>query len=95
MRHIRMIHDWGSNHLYLRHSNTITRVSTVDHSYKDVRETPIREYDSITSQSQAPAWEQAKTQAWMCRASKQGSLAKKECIHERPLNDQEYFLEPF
>ena len=63
MRQIKMIQDWGSNHLYLRHSNAITKVSTIDHSYKDVCETPIREYDSITSQSQAPAWEQARAQA--------------------------------
>ena len=41
MRQIKMIQDWGSNHLYLRHANVITRVNTVDHSYKDVRETPI------------------------------------------------------
>ena len=45
MRQIKMIQDWGNNHLYLRHSNVITRVSIVDHSYKDVHETPIGEYD--------------------------------------------------
>ena len=41
MRQIKMIQDWGNNHLYLRHANVITRVSTVDQSYKDVQETPI------------------------------------------------------
>ena len=52
MRLKKMNQDWGSNHLYLRHANAITRDSTIDHTYKDVRETPIREYDSVTSQSQ-------------------------------------------
>ena len=55
MRQIKMLQDWGSNHLYLRHANVITRVSTIDNSYKDFRETPIQEYDSITSQSRVPA----------------------------------------
>ena len=63
MRQIKMIQDWGNNLLHLRHSNGITRVSTIDHSYKDVHETPIREYDSITAQSKAPAWDQARAQA--------------------------------
>ena len=36
MRQIKMIQDWGSNHLYLRHAHAITRVSTINHSYKDV-----------------------------------------------------------
>ena len=49
MRQIKMIEDWGSNHLYLRHANAITRVSTIDHSYKDVHETPIRDYETIIS----------------------------------------------
>ena len=70
MGQITMIQDWGSNHSYLRHANAITRVSTADHSYKDVRETPMREYDSLTSHSRTLAWEQAKAQAWMCGASK-------------------------
>ena len=51
MRQIKLIQDWGSNHLYLRHAHIITRVSTIDHSFKDVRATPIDEYDSTTSQS--------------------------------------------
>ena len=57
MRQIRLIQDWGSNYLYLQHANAITRASTIDHSYKDVQETPIREYDSTTSHSKPPAWE--------------------------------------
>ena len=51
VRQIKMIQDWGNNHLYLRHGNAITRVSTTDHSYKNVQETPIGEYDSTTSQN--------------------------------------------
>ena len=43
MRQIKIIQDWGNNHLYLRHANAITRVSTIDHVYKDAYETPIRE----------------------------------------------------
>ena len=31
----------------------------------------------------------------MCGASKHSSLAEEECIHDRPLNDLEYFLDPF
>ena len=64
MRQLKIIQDWGSNHLYLRHANTITRVSTIDHTYKDVIEAPIREYDSnTTTKSRTPA------KLWMCGAS--------------------------
>ena len=31
----------------------------------------------------------------MCGASKQGSLMEGDCIHDMPLNDSKYFLEPF
>ena len=55
----------------------------------------MHEYNSTTSHSRTPSWEQAKSQAWMCRASKQGSLAKEECIHDRPLDDPKYLPKPF
>ena len=88
-----MIQDWGSNHLYLRHANTITRVSTIDHSYKDVIEAPNRDYDSNTTTNQrAPAWVQAKAESWMCGASKNGSQKETK---ERGFNDDYYILEPF
>ena len=76
MRQLKMIQDWGSNHLYLllRHANKITRVSTADLCYKDVIEAPIREYDSNTTiNPRAPAWSQDKVDLWMCGASKNGS----------------------
>ena len=60
MRQIRLIQDWGNNHLYLRHKNATTRVSTSSHSYKDVHENPIQEYNSTIYHSRTPAWEQAK-----------------------------------
>ena len=33
------------------------------------------------------------SQPWMCEASKKGSLVEEKCIHDRPLNEFEYFLE--
>ena len=37
-RQSKLSQDWGSNDLYLRHANAMTRVSTIDHFYKDVKE---------------------------------------------------------
>ena len=48
MRQLKMIQDWGYNHLYLRQLSAITRINLSDHSYRDVTKTPVQEFDSAT-----------------------------------------------
>ena len=65
MRQIRLIQNWGSNHLYLRHSNGMMRVSTINHYFKDVKQTLLEEYDLLTTlNSSLRALEQAKAHLW-------------------------------
>ena len=90
MRQSKLIQDWGENHLYLKHAHALIRVNTADHSYKDVKETPIDEYDSITThRSRILAWEKAQAHLWMCVASDHGRLEEEKCIHNRALYDKE------
>ena len=49
MRQLKMIQDWGYNHLYLRQMNVVTRINLKDHSYRDVTKTPVEEFDSTTT----------------------------------------------
>ena len=48
MRQLRMIQDWGFNYIYLQQNEAITRISLIDHSYRDVARTPIEDYESAT-----------------------------------------------
>ena len=48
MRQLKMIQDWGYNHLYLRQLSAITRINLKDHSYMDVTKMPMEEFDSAT-----------------------------------------------
>ena len=98
MRQSKLIQDWGKNHLYHKHAHAMIKVNTADHSYKDVKETPIDEYDSITTithRSRVPVWEQGQAHLWMCEASNQGSLDEDHCIHHQAMDDKEYVPEPF
>ena len=96
MRQSKLIQDWGKNHLYLKHTHALIRVNIADCSYKDVKETPIDEHDSITThRSRVLAWEQAQAHLWMCGAFDQGSLDVNHCIHHRSMDDKEYVPEPF
>ena len=96
MRQGKLIQDWGKNHLYLKHTHALIRVNTAEHSYKDVKETPIDKYDSITThRSRVPAWEQAQAHLWMCGDFDQGSLDENHCIHHRAMDEKEYIPKPF
>ena len=72
------------------------RFNIADHSYKDVKETPIDEYDSITThKSRVLAWEQAQAHLWMCGALDHGSLDENQCIHNQAMIDKDYVPKPF
>ena len=53
-----MIHDWGSNYVYLRQPKAITRINLIDHSYQNVAKTPVEEFEviSIGDDSDVPSW---------------------------------------
>ncbi|RYA40215.1 hypothetical protein DD606_25715 [Enterobacter cloacae complex sp. GF14B] len=96
MRQLKMVHDWGYDHIYLRHGETTTKIHLKDHSYKDVNQTPVEEFDSATvAGSELPAWLGQPKELWMCGASHCGSLRREECVLERAIEDKEYIPKPF
>ena len=75
MRQLKMIQDWGYDHLYLRQVGAITRVNLKDHTYRDVNKTPVEDFNSATTpDTELPSWMNAKTHLWMCGASQCGEL---------------------
>ena len=49
MRQMKMLQDWGYNYIYLRHLGNTTRITLLNHSYRDVNKTPVDEdFDSAT-----------------------------------------------
>ena len=46
MRQLKMIQDWGDNHIYLRHRGMITQVNTTTHTHQDVRRAFVEDYAS-------------------------------------------------
>ena len=72
MRQLKMIQDWGYNHLYLRRLSAITRINISDHSYRDVTKTPVQEFDSATVNT-STSWSRGKTHLWMCERQRMGA----------------------
>ncbi len=57
MRQMKMIQDWGYDHIYLRQPTATTKVNLKDHSYKDVRRTPVEDFASSTMiETTTPTW---------------------------------------
>lgn len=46
MRQLKVIQDWGFDHVYLRQESAITRVNAGDHSYINVAKTPVENFDN-------------------------------------------------
>ena len=96
MHKSKLIQHWGRNHLYLWNASAMTRVSTIDCSFKVVRETPINDYDLVTIvPSRVPTQEQAQAHLWMYGAFDHESLDEEKCIHNRALDNKEYKPKPF
>ena len=97
MRQLKMIQDWGFNYIYLRQQEAITRVNLKNHSYKDVAQTPVEDFESATTDNKStiPSWANAQTHLWMCGASDTDSLLKDQCTTERDARDDTYIPEPF
>ena len=75
---------------------TTTRINMKNHSYRDVKQTPVEDFDSATmTGSEIPAWLGQSKELWMCGASQCGSLKREECILERAIEDKDYAAEPF
>ena len=75
MRQLKMVQDGGYEYLYLRHMETTTRVNVRDHTYRDVMQTPVEEFDLATIRSSGGFTLKRKPQEiWMCGASECDSL---------------------
>ena len=71
-----VVQDWGYNHLYLRHQNTIVRVNLDDHSYRDVTKSPLKDVDT-TSYEPIRDITSEETQdegAWLCDVYKRAFI---------------------
>lgn len=96
MRQIKMIHDWGSNYIYLRQQHVVTRVNLIDHSYQDVARMPIDDFESTTTRDESlvPLWVNSRTHKWMNGATDKESLDMEHSVDERDLNDEECCIVP-
>ena len=96
MRQLKVIQDWGSNHIYLRKQGATVRMNTLSHSFQDIARIPLVELDTQTSKnSDMPAWEQAKAQIWMCGASQADTNLENTSSKNKDVKDDVYFPEPF
>lgn len=48
MRQLKMIQDWGYNYIYLRQPNATNQIDLQDHSFCDVKNTPIKDFETST-----------------------------------------------
>ena len=78
MRQLKMIQDWGSNYIYLRQQDAITRINVIDHSSREVARTPIADFKSTSSgdESPIPSWVHSRIHRWMNGASDDESADK-------------------
>ena len=93
MQQLKMIQDWGFNYIYLCQQEAITHINLIDHSYRDVARTPVKDFESanMTEKSSRPSWVDSTPELWMCGASD----ADADEDEEDPKHDDTYILEPF
>ena len=48
MLQLKLVQDWGNNHLYLRKHGVTTRINTIDQAYRDMANPLIIKYDIQT-----------------------------------------------
>ena len=84
-----MIQDWGYNYLYLRQPNATTRIDLKDHSFRDVQNTPVRDFETSTMEDMTPSWLENGKLLWLCGLDKNGSERKSEA------DSDGYIVEPF
>lgn len=70
MRQLKMIQDWGYNYLYLRQPNATTRIDLKDHSFKDVQNTPVKDFETSTMEDTTLSWLEKGKPLWLCRLDK-------------------------
>ena len=49
MHQMMALKEWGYDYLYLRHEDVTTHVNLKDHTFRDVTQTPVEEFESATS----------------------------------------------
>ena len=89
MRQLKMIQDWGYNYLYLRQPNATTRIDLKDHSFRDVRSTPVKDFETSTMEDTTPSWLEKGKPLWLCGLDEDGSEQKSKT------DSDGYILEPF
>ena len=80
MRQMMALEDWGNDYLYLRHEDVTTRINFKDHTFSDVTQTPVEEFESATSDF-TPRTHTNSTSAkdaWICHTPSQDLLEEDE-----------------
>ena len=84
-----MIQDWGYNYLYLRQTNATTRIDLRDHSFRDVVNTPVKDFVSTINDDITPSWLIQEKPLWFCES-------KDECGEDVSEKSSDgYVPEPF
>ena len=76
MHQMLVVQDWGYNRLYLCHGSDILRVNLDNHSYRDVRKTPIEDFESSSYNQTESQFENASLDegAWFCNLFERVSM---------------------
>ena len=97
MRQLMVLEDWGYDYLYLRHENATTQVSMKDHTYRDVTQTPMEEFESATSDFTPQTSTDATSikDAWIFQVPSQDKLEEDKKQMDRLIKVKDYVPEPF
>ena len=97
MRQRRVIQDWDTDFIYLRHDDVMTRINLLDHTYRDVARTPIDEFDSFSSGLSPNGSTKSKylDTAWILQEHTDEQLARCAKEMDRLIMDEAYVLVPF
>ena len=96
MRQMKMIHDWGSDHIYLQQHETIIRVNLTDHSCREVSRTPVEDFasNSTGDVSVIPSWINSRVHRWVAEVTKDASLDQEHSANKMVFHGEDCNLVP-
>ena len=97
MRQLMVLKDWGYDYLYLRHEDVTTCVDLKTHTFKDVTRTPVKEFESSTSDltPQTIIESTSTKDAWICHILSEDLLEDDKRKTDKLMGIQEYISIPF
>ena len=91
------LEDWGYDYLYLTHEDVTIRINLKDHTFRDVTQTPVEEFESATSDFTPHAHTDftSEKDAWICQIPTQDLLEEDERMVDNITQKGEYIPIPF